>query len=113
VPITSPLAGEIGVKASSSHLAKAQSKTWYLIGIGRLSYPVPDFEARVGRGEHAVALLLVIGLPVPPTAWGHSEAMDQDGDRLNNSDPVNHGLFSVSRTISQPLPALLSASKPA
>jgi hypothetical protein len=31
VPITSPLAGEIGVKASSSHLAKAQSKTWYLI----------------------------------------------------------------------------------
>jgi hypothetical protein len=28
----SPLAGEIGVKASSSHLAKVRFKTWYLIG---------------------------------------------------------------------------------
>jgi hypothetical protein len=31
VPITSPLAGEIAVKASSSHIAKTQFKTWYLI----------------------------------------------------------------------------------
>src|SRR5215207_1256140 len=37
-----------------------------------------DLETRVGRGEHAVALLLVVGLPVLPTAWGHPEAMDQD-----------------------------------
>ena len=29
-----------------------------------------DVEARVGRGQHAVALLLVVGLPVLPTAPG-------------------------------------------
>jgi hypothetical protein len=45
VLITNPLAGEIAVKASSSHLAKTQFETWYLIEIRWLSCPVPDFDA--------------------------------------------------------------------
>jgi hypothetical protein len=40
-----------------------------------------DLETRVRKGEHAVALLLVVGLPALPAARGNPEAMDQD-DRV-------------------------------
>ena len=45
------------------------------VGVERLDL---DLEARVGRGEHAVAGLLVVGDPVLPAAGRHPEAVDED-----------------------------------